>query len=437
MITLVNCQYPAQTAAAPPGVLSLAASIRAAGIEVSVLDLQLLADLSQVTPEDLLAKLGDPPPPVVGLSTMSNMLPFALESARLLKQAHPQVTIVIGGCGVQGIFQEILERFEDVDFLFQGEGDVAFPHFLKTFLAGGEWQLLPGIAFRAGSKVQINPPPPRIQDLDLLPLPAYDLVDINAYTAPLNLMTARGCPFHCVYCSGGAFRGTAPVARSHSGLIEEIELLAARYRKEKFSFVDDTFTVPRGRAASFCRTYREKGSRFSWSILARINTLTLEDLDLMAQSGCKALYFGIESGSERVLSRIKKGFTLKDAETTLRQAKERFEFVVASLMYGFPFETVADLEQTLVLAGYCQMLNIGKQLHFWSPMPLSSLYEQYREQLVYDPEIYSNAVKSKLDLSRYEPLIASDSRVFAPFYHVPHPGLKEKIELARSMGFWG
>lgn len=436
MITLINCASPNKKAVPPPGILSLAASLRKAGVETRILDLQVVPESESFEPEIVLELLGNPPQ-MVGFSTMSNMLPFALEAARILKENFPQTQIIFGGCGVQGVLQEVLSRFDYIDFAFHGESDISLPEFVKAWEAGKNWYDVPGLAFRDGSKVIVNPPPPRIQDLDNLPMPAYNLLDMTKYHAPISLMATRGCPFHCAYCDGGAFRGTQPVSRSSQSLLDEILMLASTYYRTKFSFVDDTFTAPPQKAEDFCRNYLERGCEFEWGALVRLDTISEPLMDLMAAAHCDALYFGIESGSENVLKAIGKRFRLSNVEHILSEAKKRFSFVITSFIWGFPFETVEDLKQTLLLASYFQTLNIGIQMHLWAPMPRSALFSAYRKELRFDPEILSNIVKSAFNISGFTDMIASDARIFAPFYHVPHPDFAGKREIIQTMGFQG
>jgi len=153
----------------------------------------------------------------------------------------------------------------------------------------------------------------------------------------------------------------------------------------------------------------------------------------MAQARCDTIYFGVESGSDRVLKAIRKRVTSDRVAAVVPRAREHFSKVVASFMWGFPFETVEDLEATLLLAAYLRSAGVTIQLHLWAPMPRSSLCKQYQAQLVYDPKVQSDFVAA--DVDRYAPLIASNSRLFAPFYHVPHPALAEKRALIEALGF--
>ncbi len=435
MITLISCIFPDTKALAPPGVMALGAAFRAAGVDVEIVDIQTSPQGPDVQPEDVVEMVADKRPEMIGFSSMSNMLPFALTAAEAVKKEYPETKIIFGGCGVQSVLAEVLGAYPYVDFAFHGEGDITAPQFVKAYQSGGEWRDTPGLAFRDGTKIVINPAAPRIQDLDSLPRPGYDMLDMSLYTAPIGLMTTRGCPFKCTYCDGGAWRGMKPINRSADGILDEVEALVEKYGRKRFSFVDDTFTVPLRRAEAFCNRYLERGCDFEWGVLVRVNTVNDELMSLMKRAGCGSLYFGVESGSERVSERINKNLKMDVVEKVLSQASEKFESVTASFIWGFPFEEIEDLEQTFLLASYLHTVGVEIQTHLWSPMPQSALFEEYKDQLVFDPEFCSNIAHSKFSLDRYVDMIASNAKVFAPFYHVPHPGFEKKRELISNLGF--
>lgn len=438
MITLVNCVTPHSSVRGlqvpPPGLLSLTSAIRAAGLTVRFIDLATVGDLWPLAPEDVPRWLGERTP-VVGFSTMSNMLPWTLEAARCLKEQSPQTTILFGGCGTQAAIEDIMKEFSFVDFAFYGEGEPAVPRFLQCFPHSNAWREVDGLVYRQNGQIVVNPPPARIQDFDALPLPAYDVLDFASYDPTISLMTARGCPFACTYCESVAFWDRRVTAYSVARLFAEIRLLQSRHGIARFGFCDDTFTARRQRAAQFCEEYLRDGWEFEWGCAARVDGVTPDLMRLLAQANCKDFYFGVESGSDRTLRAVRKGVTRDQICETVPRAREHFSQVIASFMWGFPFEDLSDLEDTLLLAAYLRTHDIQIQFHLWSPMTRSALFDQYRHQLVYDPEVQSNIVLA--DVRRYETLIRSYPAIFAPFYHVPHPDFTRKRQLLEAMGFAG
>jgi radical SAM superfamily enzyme YgiQ (UPF0313 family) len=436
MITLVNCVAPHHAedpGIPPPGLLSLAASIRGAGFEVQLADLAATGVGGVPPPAAFPEWLGEAAP-VVGFSSMSNMLPYALEAARHLKASSPQTTIVFGGCGVQAAVKEILERFPFIDFIFQGEAEYTFPEFLRCRSDPSAWRRIQGLAFRNNGSIVINPPPPHLKDLDALPHPAYDLVDFAAYRSYVGVLTSRGCPFCCSYCEAGALQRYW-AAHSVARVFDEIRFLQSLRPVSRLGLVDDTFTVRKERAAEFCREYLNGGWDFLWGALARVDGIDFPLMKLMFEAGCRNIYFGVESGSDKTLRAIRKGVTRAQASEVIPRAQEYIPQVYASFMWGFPFEELSDLEETLFLAAYLRTFGIEVQLHLWSPMPRSPLFKQYQSQLVYDPNVQSNIVPG--DVAGYHSLIKSSPTIFAPFYHVPHAAFQQKKQMIAAMGFDG
>ena len=434
MITLVNCVAPHGTlgglAVPPPGLLSLAAAVREAGIPVCLKD--LATGNAMPSPEEFPCWLGEASP-FVGFSTMSNMLPYALEAARCLKAASPQTTILFGGCGTQAAIREILEEFEFVDFAFYGEGEQALPEFLRRHVNSDRWQQVTGLAFRQNGRVVVNPPAARIAPLDALPMPAYDLVNLHDYNPIVSLMTARGCPFACTYCESVAFWERRVTSFSVSRMVSEIKHLQATYHVSRFGFADDTFTALRPRALQFCRAYQEGSWEFRWGCAARVDTMDRELMRELARANCQEIYFGVESGSDRTLRAVRKGVSQSQISEVVPRAREYFSEVTASFVWGFPFEELSDFEETLVLAAYLRTYGIQVQLHLWSPMTRSALFDRWSDQLVFDPAVQSDIVPG--DLARYQSLVRSNARIFSPFYHVPHPAFEEKRAMMKAMGF--
>ena len=437
MITLVNCVAPhtaSDPGIPPPGLLYLAASVRQAGFAVRLADLACAGSAGVPAPEDFPKWLGEPAP-IVGFSTMSNMLPYALEAARCLKEAAPKTSIVFGGCGPQAAVKDIMDQFPFIDFVFQGEAEHTFAEFLRRRDDPDAWSRILGLAYRKNGSVQVNPPPSRIKDLDALPRPAYDLVDYSGYSDFLGLQTSRGCPFSCSYCEGSLSRQQLLATHSIDRVIEDVRHLLRVYPDKKLGLVDDTFTVQRGRAAQFCRQYLAADFDFHWGIASRVDGIDVPMMELLSKARCQSVYFGIESGSDKTLQAVRKGITSKLICEMVPRARDYFQDVIASFIWGFPFEELADLEETLLLAAFLSTYGVRIQLHLWSPMPLSPLFKQYQDQLVYDPKVQSNIVSG--DVARYESLIAANPAIFAPFYHVPHPAFEQKRQMIEGMGFAG
>jgi radical SAM superfamily enzyme YgiQ (UPF0313 family) len=218
-------------------------------------------------------------------------------------------------------------------------------------------------------------------------------------------------------------------------IFDEIRRLQRLRPVSRLGLVDDTFTVRKERAAEFCREYLDGGWDFLWGALARVDGIDSPLMKLMFEAGCRNIYFGVESGSDNTLGAIRKGVTRAQACEVIPRAQEYISQVYASFMWGFPFEELSDLEETLLLAAYLRTFGVEVQLHLWSPMPRSPLFKQYKSRLVYDPNVQSNIVPG--DVAGYQSLIESSSTIFAPFYHVPHADFEQKKQMIAAMGFDG
>ena len=288
---------------------------------------------------------------------MSNMLPYALEAARFLKVVSPQTTIVLGGCCAHAAVKDIMERFPFIDFAFQGEADFTFPEFLRRSSKPESWPRIDGLAYRINGSIH-DPPPPRVSDLDVLPQPAYDLIDVAVYHNYVGLLTSRGCPFSCTYCEGSAVKRKV-ATHSMDRVFAEIKHLQTRYSISSIGLVDDTFTALRDRAVRFCRQHLAEGWDFQWGALSRVDGMDESLMRLLSQAQCKRVYFGVESGSDKILHAVRKGVTRAQICEVVPLAKKHFPEVCASFMWGIPFEELEDLEETLLLAAYLEPSTSG------------------------------------------------------------------------------
>jgi glycosyltransferase involved in cell wall biosynthesis/radical SAM superfamily enzyme YgiQ (UPF0313 family)/Tfp pilus assembly protein PilF len=227
-----------------------------------------------------------------------------------------------------------------VDYVVQGEGEQA---------------LLDIVEGRVSERVVKCK---RIQNLDDLPMPAWDYFVDLPYNwgadwfddKPVFTMnTSRGCPFKCTFCSVGSIWGRKYTYFSAERVVAEIEHLVQKYGAKGIYFREDNFTVNKERTVKFCNLLLEKGIKISWACETRVDTLDRELLDLMVRAGLKAFYFGVESGSQKVLDFLKKGITIAQTRAAFRLCHEFGIKTAASVIVGTPGETPADLQETIAL----------------------------------------------------------------------------------------
>lgn len=453
-LTLVNVTTPSPSfekdsaeVFLPLGCLYLLSALERAGISAEFRDYQLFAfdDDDPLRIGRLQSFLSDPAP-VIGVSCMVSMLPFVLLGTRRFKEEHPDCTLVLGGPGPSGAAEEIVAAMPWVDVVVRGEGEVTLIELMRALQAGGDLGAVRGITWRDGSEVRHNPARPRIQDLDRLPLPAYHRVDMSAYTST-SVITGRGCPFRCAFCDVGPLWNNKTIFRGVDGVVDELRILKERYGKTYVKISDDTFDLKRDRTEAFCDAVG--GLDLGWSCLARIDLMNEDLLAKMAGAGCDSVFLGIESGSDRVLEKINKRFTIMEATKMVEMSSRHFEHVITSFIWGFPFETMDDLKSTVFSIFSMWQFGAMAGLKLLSPMPLSQLGIEYRDRLVFSEEYCSvfaslgnvtpGGMSERVRIpGELTALIRAHPGIFAGFFHVESDDLKEKKayldRFARKMG---
>jgi len=345
------------------------------GIDVVAMDM----NIPSMNFEALKRKVEEECPIVVGISTYTETYSSALEIARVAKGVNPDIVTIMGGPHVTFVPCDAVSRPE-VDVVVRNEGEFSMLELVRYFKDGvGSLDEIKGITFMRNGKCISNAPRPFINDLDALPLPAHHLFPLSLYQYPGNILTARGCPYNCIFCAAGAMGGSRYRLRSPEGVMNEIVHLAEEYGCRFFTFIDDTFTVFRDRTLKICDLIEKSGIDMQWQCSTRVNTVTRDMLERMAQVGCTAVTYGIESGSQRILDSIKKGITLEQVRDAVRWALEAGIRVFCSFMIPHPEDTVETVLQTKKLMVELARLGAAVTLSFTVPYPGTYLYENARE----------------------------------------------------------
>lgn len=292
-------------------------------------------------------------PDFVGISAKSVQIPSALEVAQICKEIDPGTWVALGGSHPTTNVEEVLTN-ENVDFVIRGEGEITTLELVRCLEEGANSEVslkkIDGLSFKDCQGIlRHNPPRPLIPQLDLLPHPARQLLmNLESYPPDqLNsVMTSRGCPFRCTFCAAHNIWARKVRYRSIDNIIEEIKLLRFRYGIRNITFIDDSFTLDRKRTMEFCQRLLDEGIKITWSCLTRVNSLDEEVIKFMRKAGCTKVDIGVESGSERVLSFIKKEITLNQVRYTMKLLRRYGIFTSVFFMLGLPGETIEDIKET-------------------------------------------------------------------------------------------
>lgn len=381
----------------PIGITQIASSLEKAGFTVDFRDYQLFVkkDMGMAFDLDRFCHFLKGSSRVVGLSCMSNLLPFALLAAKRLKELFPDKIIILGGVGPTGVPGEIMENFGWVDFVCSGEGELGTTLLMESLRRNG-WDKeqvgdIPGYFYRKSGRV-VSREPRRIEDLDRLPFPAYHLVKTKEYDAAFSLVTTRGCPYRCTFCTETNHWKNKVTYRGIDSVIEEMRLIRKFSAKKVVLFQDDQITLDRARAVELFTRIKKARLGLYWKGFVRANLVDEELLKLMAESGCIQVRFGIESGSNSVLKKIRKGFTIEEATRKVLLASKYIPSVHASFIWGYPLEieSLEDcVETTKWIYYYCRK-NVTSLPFLLSPLPNSEIFRKYKGPLDFNAKLQAN-----------------------------------------------
>jgi len=336
----------------PLGILSLAAVIERDLPDVQIAVVDGMAE--NLSPKDLLLRILQTRPDLVGISSFTYNINDALLLSKWIKEKMPGVKIILGGVHVT---QQPVETMQNpyVDFIIKGESEYS----LRDLVAGKELSSIKGLAYRDQKGIIVcNPEKAIIENLDELPILAYHLINMKNYfpTAgqchrfpTATMITSRGCPGNCIFCSS-SLSGKVIRGRSAKNIFEEMTCLIDRYGIREIVFMDDVFTYDKNRVIELCRLIRENKLDLLWDCSTRIHFVDESTLKIMKEAGCGQLSFGVESGNEEILKKIKKGQKKEYVRETVRLAKKTGLETRCSFILGFPDDTMETMQDTIDFA---------------------------------------------------------------------------------------
>jgi len=298
-------------------------------------------------------------PDVVGFKLFTMDLEIAKVCFQIVKRYNHRIKIIIGGYFPSSYQQKSLSYFPEVDFGFKGEAEIGLPLLLR-YLDQPESENLssiPGLIYRDKEKILSNPPM-HLEDIDSLGFPSWDLIDPRKYNYQSYLFTknktvaplvsGRGCPSRCKFCSYGAVTGKQARVHSAKYLIDQIKFLYKNFGVRELHFVNEHLITNKDIFEEFCYTKIKQRLNIDWTCFCRLDTLDKRTLKLMEKSGCYSITVGIESGSRRVLEHMQKDLTIETIREKLHLIKDNTKIMVmGTFILGYPIENQIDIQKTI------------------------------------------------------------------------------------------
>jgi anaerobic magnesium-protoporphyrin IX monomethyl ester cyclase len=365
----------------PLGVSYIAASLQKAGHDVHLIDCTFL-DRKEALEKALAVKAE-----VVGIYCMVTMVD---ECYWFAEQLRSQSQLLVAGGPLPTCDPEPFLKYFDV--VVRGEGEQTIQELLRSYEEGSDLDTVDGIVYRTDpawptkGKLLYTPERKFKKELDDIPLPARDLLPNESYIrhgkkkygySITTIMSTRGCPYRCEFCSNVVFGGSYR-DRSPRNVVDEIQaVLALGY--ERISFTDDVFTMKRERVVRICREIKRRGLLFNWECLGRVDALDYPTAREMKEAGCTRIFFGIESGNEKMLEQMNKKITKDEARQAVTAAHQADLQVGAFFILCYPGDTDDTVLETLRFATSLPLDYLGLSMPY--PLPGTDLYERTRDRI--------------------------------------------------------
>lgn len=419
---------------APPlGIAYMAGVLQENNIDVEILD----ASAEDMDFKDVEKELLKRKPDLVALTALTPTIGRALETAQIVKETLPDSIVVMGGYHPTFNFIETLED-ENVDIVIRGEGEYIMLNLVQALENQSSLHDVKGIVFedKNSKEIVVNPEAPLIQDLDELPFPALNLLPMKKYrlldmdTHMTTMITTRGCPMQCSFCSSAAMHGKKIRERSVENIVDEIEYLKTNYDIDTIAFMDDTFTLKKRKVMAICDEILKRNIEIMWGCTSRVDTLDEKLLKKMKEAGCITIFIGVESADQQQLDNMCKNTTIAKIENAFKIARKLKIRTIASVALGMPGDTKEIMNKTV------------KFVHKLKPnYAIYSLATPYPGTRFYKEAFEKNLIKIK-DWSKYTlitPILETidcslndmrkiQAKAFMKFYLRPHYIIRQFLQ---------
>lgn len=417
---------PLETYCPPLGLLYIAGFLRKHGHTPHIIDTQARKwSLQQVS--EFVAGVN---PDIIGITAKTINVMNANTIVEKIKSNGIDAPVVIGGAHITALPAETFSRLESVDYGIIGEGEITLLELMVCIAEKRSPAHVKGLVWRDNGNTKINPPRPPIEDLDILPFPAWDLLPnfpegyphsaLETRRLPAaSIISSRGCPFSCTFCDRAVFGSRV---RHHSA---EYTLNMIRYLIEKFGvrdlmILDDNFILNKKKLFRICNTIIEEKMDLSWYCMGHAKFMTEDRLSKIRQAGCWIVEMGIESGSDRILQIIRKNTSKSEIAEAVQRARKAGLKIKGNFIFGFPTETKESLEETIKFSKDINLSFFQQNfLTIWPGCELSLQLEKYGDI----ESDWSRLAHQRITFIPFglteEDLINASKRAFRSFYIRP------------------
>ena len=405
----------------PLGLMYVAAALEKAGFEVQMLDNYLMKQSTEEV-QQLALKLK---PEIVGITCGSATYKKCVETAQAIKQVLPNCKVVVGGWHASYMPDSLLETPE-IDYAVMGEGEAAITQ-LAGYIMKGDLVGAAGVAGVASRSKggNVKNPPKFLSNMDEIPFPARHLLPLEKYDRTIEFLKAkpadvmsisRGCTFNCGFCETKKLWGNICRSFSPQRVMAEVQDLVTKYGTKGIYFINDNFTLKKKETSEWCDLMIKSKLDLEWVCDTRVDLVSEELLEKMASAGCKTIWFGVESGSQRILEKINRHITLEQTENAFKLCRKKGIQVACSFMLGMPGETKEDLQASFRFAekldaDWCQF-------NIFIAYPDSPLYREMLEKNMYT-RLDDFLLSVKTDEFDYDALLAIQKQFFKDFHRSP------------------
>jgi len=360
----------------PLGLACIGASLLQEGHKARIFDFNLYDE------KKFIEEIKEFEPNYAGISFVTPLIKEADKVSKIIKKINKKIVVVCGGPHPSSFPESSLKETK-CNIAVIGEGE----HTIKEIVNGKKLEKIKGIAYKKNGKIYTNERREFIQNLDELPFPALHLYEIGKYKVPKAiarnnpvawLETSRGCPYGCIYCNKSIFSRIYR-AKSPERVVSEFKKAKQMGFKE-IHITDDGFTTDMERAEKICDLLIKEKVNIGWSTITgiRVDRVNQKLLKKMKQAGCYMVYYGIESGNQKIIENIKKGITLEQVKNAVKWSKEAGLEVAGFFMIGLPGETEKTMQETIELAKSLE-LDLAK-INITIPLPATEMFNKMNEK---------------------------------------------------------